>query len=201
MISMNIPNMLKKKKRKDMQETEDLEQNFQEELQEASQAQQKHKNDLETIDEISESEKLQAEINEAKDKYVRLYAEFDNFKRRTTKERIDLLQSAGKDIIAELIPVIDDFERALKSMETATDIKAVIEGVNLVNHKLKNILQQKGLKEMQSKGEPFNADLHEAITSTPAPSSDLKGKVVDELEKGYFLNDKVIRFAKVVVGS
>ncbi len=201
MISMNIPNMLKKKKQKDMQETEDLEQNFQEELQEASQAQQKHKNDLETIDEISESEKLQAEINEAKDKYVRLYAEFDNFKRRTTKERIDLLQSAGKDIIAELIPVIDDFERALKSMETATDLKAVKEGVNLVNHKFKNILQQKGLKEMQSKGEPFNADLHEAITSTPAPSADLKGTVVDELEKGYFLNDKVIRFAKVVVGS
>lgn len=184
-----------------MQETEDLEQNFQEELQEASQAQQKHKNDLETIDQISESEKLQAEVNEAKDKYVRLYAEFDNFKRRTTKERIDLLQSAGKDIISELIPVIDDFERALKSMETATDIKAVKEGVNLVNNKFKNILQQKGLKEMQSKGEPFNADLHEAITSTPAPSADLKGKVVEELEKGYFLNDKVIRFAKVVVGS
>ena len=201
MISMNIPDMLKKKKQKDMKEKEDLDQNFQEELLEASQAQQKHKNDLEETDEISESEKLQAEVNEARDKYVRLYAEFDNFKRRTTKERIDLFQSAGKDILAELIPVIDDFERALKSMETATDITAVKEGVNLVHNKFKNILQQKGLKEMQSKGEPFNADLHEAITSTPAPSADLKGKVVDELEKGYFLNDKVIRFAKVVVGA
>jgi len=200
-ISMNIPDMLKKKKQKDMKEKEDLDQNFQEELLEASQAQQKHKNDLEETDEISESEKLQAEVNEARDKYVRLYAEFDNFKRRTTKERIDLFQSAGKDILAELIPVIDDFERALKSMETATDITAVKEGVNLVHNKFKNILQQKGLKEMQSKGEPFNADLHEAITSTPAPSADLKGKVVDELEKGYFLNDKVIRFAKVVVGA
>jgi molecular chaperone GrpE len=201
MIWMKIPDMLKKKKPKDMKDTEDLEQNFQEELQEASQAQQKHKNDLEEPEEISETEKLRAEVNEARDKYVRLYAEFDNFKRRTTKERIDLLQSAGKDVIAELIPVIDDFERASKSMETATDIQAVKEGVGLVHNKLKNILQQKGLKEMQSKGEVFNADLHEAITSTPAPSADLKGKVVDELEKGYYLNDKVIRFAKVVVGS
>jgi molecular chaperone GrpE len=199
---MNFPDMLKKKKhQKDIQETEGLEENFQDELLELSQAQQKHKNDLEEPEEISELEKLRAEAAEARDKYVRLYAEFDNYKRRTTKERIDLLQSAGKDILTDLLPVLDDFERAVKSMDTAQEITPVKEGVTLVQHKLKNILQQKGLKEMQSKGEAFNADLHEAITNIPAPSEDLKGKIVDELEKGYYLNDKVIRFAKVVVGA
>jgi molecular chaperone GrpE len=192
--------MLKKKKQTETQGKENLEQNFEDELLELSQAQQKHKNDLEEP-EISESEKLGAELAEARDKYVRLYAEFDNYKRRTTKERIDLLQSAGKDILVELLPVLDDFERAVKSMDTATDIVAVKEGVSLVHHKLKNILQQKGLKEMQSIGQSFDADVHEAITNIPAPSDNLKGKVVDELEKGYYLNDKVLRFAKVVVGA
>ncbi len=177
------------------------EQHFEEELQEASQAQMKHKNDLEEPAAISETEKLQSELAEAKDKYVRLYAEFDNFKRRTTKERIALLQSAGKDIIVDLLAVLDDFERAEKSMDNATDIMAVKEGVSLVHHKLKNILQQKGLKEMKAGGQAFDADLHEAITNIPAQSPDLKGKIVDELEKGYYLNDKVIRFAKVVVGA
>lgn len=199
---MNFPDMLKKKKhQKDTQDTENLDQNFKEELQEVSQAQQKHKNDLEEPEQTSELENLRSELAEARDKYVRLYAEFDNYKRRTTKERIELLQSAGKDILSDLLPVLDDFERAIKSMDTASDVTAVKEGVSLVQHKLKNILQQKGLKEMQSRGEVFNSDLHEAITNIPAPSEDLKGKVVDELEKGYYLNDKVIRFAKVVVGA
>ena len=199
---MNFPDMMKKKKyQKNIQDTEDLEQNFKEELEELSQAQQNHKNDLEEPDVLSESEKLCDELAEARDKYVRLYAEFDNYKRRTTKERIDLLQSAGKDILIDLLPVLDDFERSLKAMDAATNIKAVKEGVSLVHQKLKNFLQQKGLKEMQSIGEAFNADLHEAITNIPAPSEKLKGKVVDELEKGYYLNDKVIRFAKVVVGA
>jgi len=199
---MNFPDMLKKKKNhRDIQDTEGLEQNFKEELQELSHAQLKHKNDLEEPAELSESEKLRAELAEARDKYVRLYAEFDNYKRRTTKERIDLLQSAGKDILTDLLPVLDDFERSLKAMDAATNIKAVKEGVSLVHQKLKNFLQQKGLKEMQSIGEAFNADLHEAITNIPAPSEKLKGKVVDELEKGYYLNDKLIRFAKVVVGA
>jgi molecular chaperone GrpE len=195
---MNFPDMLKKKK--NHKNSEDQEQLL-EELQELSHAQLKHKNDLEDPPGLSESDKLRSELEQARDKYVRLYAEFDNYKRRTTKERIDLLQTAGKDILTDLLPVLDDFERALKSMDAATDIIAVKEGVSLVHHKLKNILQQKGLKEMQSTGEAFNADLHEAITNIPAPSEDLKGKIVDELEKGYFLNDKVIRFAKVVVGA
>lgn len=146
-------------------------------------------------------QKLQAELAEANDKYLRLYAEFDNFKRRTSKERIELLQTAGKEVIVSLLPVLDDFERAQKAMENATEISAVKEGVALIHHKIKNILTQQGLKEMDAKGFAFDADLHEAITNIPAPTEDLKGKNIDELEKGYYLNDKVIRFAKVVVGQ
>jgi len=149
----------------------------------------------------SETDKLKAEIAESTNKYVRLYAEFDNYKRRTSKERVELLQTAGKDIIASLLPIVDDFERALKSMETAADVDSVKEGINLINQKLNNLLAQRGLKPMETKGLPFDADLHEAITSIPAPTDDQKGKVVDELEKGYTLNEKVIRFAKVVVGA
>ncbi|WP_374164681.1 nucleotide exchange factor GrpE [Arcticibacter sp. MXS-1] len=149
----------------------------------------------------SEEEKLRADLAEANNKYLRLYAEFDNYKRRTSKERIELLQTAGKEVLQSLLPVLDDFERALKSMETAADTSSVKEGVSLVHSKLKGILTQKGLKEMESIGTTFDADLHEAITNIPAPSDDMKGKVIDEVEKGYFLNDKVIRFAKVVVGS
>lgn len=151
-----------------------------------------------TIDPVVQ---LQAELAEANDKYLRLYAEFDNFKRRTTKERIDLLQTAGKEVITSLLPILDDFERGLKSMEQANELAPIKEGVALVQHKLKNTLNQLGLKEMETKGLAFDAELHEAITNIPAPSDELKGKVVDELEKGYFLNDKVIRFAKVVVGQ
>jgi molecular chaperone GrpE len=149
----------------------------------------------------SDEDKLKAEANEWQNKYLRLYAEFDNFKRRTSKERLELLQIAGKDVISDLLTVLDDFERAQKSIETATDVVAVKEGVTLVQHKLKSILNQKGLKEMESIGKEFDADLHEGITSIPAPSADLKGKVIDELEKGYLLNDKVIRFAKVIIGA
>ncbi|MDO8991847.1 nucleotide exchange factor GrpE [Daejeonella sp.] len=150
---------------------------------------------------ISDEDKLKAEATEWQNKYLRLYAEFDNFKRRTSKERLELLQIAGKDVISDLLTVLDDFERAQKSIETATDVVAVKEGVTLVQLKLKSILNQKGLKEMESIGKEFDADLHEGITSIPAPSADLKGKVIDELEKGYLLNDKVIRFAKVIIGA
>ncbi|OCX54786.1 nucleotide exchange factor GrpE [Mucilaginibacter sp. PPCGB 2223] len=148
----------------------------------------------------SAEEKLKEELKEANDKYVRLYAEFDNFRRRTTKERTELLQTAGKEVIVSMLPVLDDFERALKAMETATDVIPVKEGVALIQNKLKHILTAKGLKEMSTKGQPFDAEVHEAITNIPA-GDEQKGKVVDELEKGYFLNDKVIRFAKVVVGG
>lgn len=146
-------------------------------------------------------EQLRDELGAANDKYLRLYAEFDNYKRRVAKERIELMQAAGKDVIANLLPVIDDLDRALKAFETATEIAPVQEGISLVAQKLKTILANQGLKEMEAIGKPFDADLQEAITNVPAPSDDLKGKVIDEIEKGYFLHDKVLRHAKVVVGS
>lgn len=144
---------------------------------------------------------LKEELALANDKYLRLYAEFDNFRRRTTKERIELLQTAGKETIVALLPVLDDFERAERAMETSTDVNAVKEGVALIQSKLNNILTQKGLKPMQSIGQAFDPELHEAITNIPAPTDDMKGKVIDEMEKGYYLNDNVIRFAKVIVGA
>ncbi|WP_316783221.1 nucleotide exchange factor GrpE [Pedobacter frigiditerrae] len=155
----------------------------------------------EPVIELSVEEKLQLENTALNDKYLRLFAEFDNYKRRTQKERVELLQTAGKDVVVSMLPVLDDFERALKATENATEVSAIREGVMLVQTKLKSILSQKGLKEMESINTVFDTDIHEAITKIPAPSDDLKGKVVDELEKGYTLNDKVIRFAKVVVGA
>ncbi|AZI26095.1 nucleotide exchange factor GrpE [Pedobacter agri] len=158
-------------------------------------------NETEKAPELSAEEKLQAEVQQLNDKYLRLYAEFDNYKRRTQKERVELLQTAGKDVIVSLLPVLDDFDRALKAMETAADVAPVKEGILLVSTKLKNTLAQKGLKDVESINQPFDTDFHEAITNIPAPSDDLKGKVIDEVEKGYTLNDNVIRFAKVVVGA
>lgn len=152
-------------------------------------------------EELSVEEKLKNEVAELNDKYLRLFAEFDNFKRRTQKERIELLQTAGKDVVVSLLPVLDDFERALKSTENATDVAPVREGIVLVQTKLKSILSQKGLKEIQSINTAFDTDIHEAITQIPSPTEEQKGKVIDELEKGYTLNDKVVRFAKVVVGA
>lgn len=144
---------------------------------------------------------LEAKVAELNDKYLRLYSEFDNFRKRTTKERIDLINTAGEDIFKNLLPVLDDFERAIKSNAETTDIQSVNDGVNLIFNKFKSVLTAKGLQEMKSHGETFDADIHEAITNIPAPSDDLKGKVVDELEKGYMLNGKIIRFAKVVIGQ
>ncbi len=144
---------------------------------------------------------LLAKIDELNDKYLRLYSEFDNFRKRTAKEKIELMQTAGENVFKTMLPVVDDFERAVKSNAEINDAPAIKEGVNLIYNKLKNSLTQKGLEEMKSIGEPFNTDLHEAVTNIPAPSDDLKGKVIEELEKGYYLNGKVIRFAKVVIGS
>ena len=158
-------------------------------------------NETEKAPELSAEEKLQAEVQQLNDKYLRLYAEFDNYKRRTQKERVELLQTAGKDVIVSLLPVLDDFDRALKAMETAADVAPVKEGILLVSTKLKNTLAQKGLKDVESINQPFDTDFHEAITNIPAPTEDMKGKVIDEVEKGYTLNDNVIRFAKVVVGA
>lgn len=139
--------------------------------------------------------------NEINDKFVRLYAEFDNYRRRTNKERIELISTANAGVVKDMIPVLDDFDRALANNEKSDDIKAVKEGFVLVSTKFRSILEGKGLKAMESKGKPFDSELHEAIANIPAPEKKLKGKVVDDVEKGYLLNDKVIRFAKVVVGQ
>lgn len=171
------------------------------ELKHVNESRQHQKNNEDDAVQITAEEKLQNDLKEANEKYLRLYAEFDNYKRRTSKERVELLQTAGKDVIVSLLPVLDDFDRALKSMETAQDASAIKTGIELVQQKLKNMLIQKGLKEMNAGGTDFDAEIHEAITNIPAPSDNLKGKVIDEVEKGYYLNDKVIRFAKVVVGS
>ena len=148
-----------------------------------------------------EIEKLQAEIGEHKDKYLRLMAEFENFKRRTAKEKEDLRQNGGKDIVQSLLVVLDDVDRAAKQLETTDDIKVLKEGISLVFNKLRSIMQQKGLRVMETGKDDFNADLHEAITEIAAPSEDMKGKVLAVVEPGYYLNDKLIRHAKVVVGN
>lgn len=155
----------------------------------------------EPVAEESELEKVRAELEESKDKYLRKVAEFDNFKRRNAKERIELIQTAGKEVITELLDVLDDCDRAQKQMETTEGNEVIKEGVMLVFNKLRNTLQSKGVKVMETKNQEFNPDLHEAITEIPAPSEELKGKILDEVVKGYYLNDKIIRHAKVVVGK
>lgn len=157
--------------------------------------------DLNELKENESAKDWASELKAVEDKYLRLYAEFENYKRRTSAERLELFKTANQEVLVALLPVLDDFERALKSMQQATDIAAVKEGVDLVSNKLKNILQQKGLKAMESVGKSFDSDYHEAITKIPAPTDEMKDKVVDEVEKGYFLGDKVIRFAKVIVGE
>jgi len=154
-----------------------------------------------SVDDTTEMEKLRAELEESKDKYLRLVAEFDNFRRRNAKERVELIQTAGKEIIQSLLEVLDDTDRAAKQMESSDDLAQVKEGISLVFNKLRGTLQAKGLRKMESIGQPFDADLHEAITEIPAPSAELSGKVIDEIEPGYYLNDKLIRFAKVIVGK
>ncbi|RXK82838.1 nucleotide exchange factor GrpE [Filimonas effusa] len=149
----------------------------------------------------SELEKLQAEVAEQKDKYLRLMAEFDNFRRRTSKERLELMQTAGKEVIVSLLDVLDDCDRAEKQLQSAGDLAQVKEGIQLVFHKLRSTLQGKGLKAMESVQSEFDVEKHEAITEVPVPDESLKGKVIDEVQKGYYLNDKIIRFAKVVVGK
>ncbi len=150
--------------------------------------------------ENGEIDKLQNDVTELKDKYVRLYAEFDNFKRRTSKERVDLFKTANRDVLVALLPILDDMERAQKSFQMATELGPIKEGVELIAAKFKNLMVNQGLTEIKAIGEKFDTDLHEAITNIPAPSENMKGKVIDEMEKGYKLGDKVIRFSKVIVG-
>lgn len=144
---------------------------------------------------------LQAAVNELRDKHLRLLAEFDNYKKRTMRERLDLMNSASKDVMVSLLPILDDFDRAKKSADDPSNAEVFSDGVTLVYNRLNNVLQNMGLKAIQSTGEPFDVELHEAITEIPVPDENMKGKVIDTLEKGYVLNDKIIRHAKVVVGN
>jgi len=148
-----------------------------------------------------ENEELQAKAGELQDKYLRLFAEFDNYKKRTMKEKVDLMATAAKGTLSALLPVLDDFDRAKANAESDDSAEPFSEGVSMVYQKLFNILSQKGLSPMESTGETFDPELHEAITEIPAPNEEMKGKVVDTIEKGYKLKDTIIRHAKVVVGK
>ncbi|MFN8257953.1 MAG: nucleotide exchange factor GrpE [Bacteroidales bacterium] len=151
----------------------------------------------------NKAEDFEQKFNELNDKYLRLSAEFDNFRRRNLKERMELIKTAGEDILINILPVMDNFERALKAIENnnSENTEAIKEGVMLIYTRFKEFLLQKGVKEIEATGLEFNTDLHEALTKIPAPTTDLKGKVIDVVEKGYLMHEKVIRFAKVVVGE
>jgi len=151
--------------------------------------------------EISVEEQLQSELAQEKDKFLRLFAEFENYKRRTSKERIELFSTASQDVIQALLPVLDDFDRAMVELSKHEESE-LSKGVELIKNKLNNTLQQKGLSLVEvNKGDDFNADNHEAVTQIPAPNDDLKGKIIDVIEQGYKLGEKVIRFPKVVIGQ
>ena len=155
----------------------------------------------EEVVELSVEEQLTKDLAEQKDKFLRLYSEFENFRKRTAKEKIELIGTANESLILSIIPVIDDFDRAQQSFEEATDVKAIQEGVTLIKDKFIKSLESKGLTAIDTEKAAFDVELHEAITQIPAPSKDMVGKVVDCVEKGYKLGDKVIRYAKVVIGA
>ncbi|MDH5366315.1 MAG: nucleotide exchange factor GrpE [Cyclobacteriaceae bacterium] len=181
---------------------EEVENNEAEQQNEIEETEESEEDSEEEQEEVSELDKLKDELAEAKDKYLRLYSEFDNYRRRTSKEKLELIKTANEDLITALLPVIDDFERAEKSFDEESDVKAIAEGVKLIANKFSASLEQKGLKVMDSEsGIDFDPEIHEAITQIPAPEKKLKGKVIDVVEKGYFLGEKVIRFAKVVTGN
>lgn len=150
---------------------------------------------------IDELALLKDKLTDANDKYLRLSAEYDNYRKRTLKEKMELMKTAGESIILSLLPVIDDFDRAMAHMDEAKDVEAVLEGMKLIHNKFKDFLSQKGVQEIEAKEKEFDTDLHEAVTKIPAPTEEMKGKVIDCIEKGYTLQEKVIRFSKVVVGE
>lgn len=157
--------------------------------------------EVETAEKLSPEEQLQEDLAKEKDKFLRLFAEFENYKKRTSKERIDLFKTANQEVLQAMLPVLDDFDRAWTQISNSQD-EALVKGVELIHEKLKNILTSKGLEQVEVKqGDDFNADFAEAITQIPAPTPELKGKIVDVIEKGYKLGDKIIRFPKVIVGN
>ena len=158
-------------------------------------------NDASDVEEPMAEPTPEEKYNELNNRFLRLYAEFENYRKRTNKERLDLITNANADLLKDLVPVIDDFERAITNNETSEDIAGIKEGFGLIYNKYTSLLQAKGLKVMEAKGTSFDPELHEAIANMPTDDKKMKGKVIDDVEKGYFLNDKVLRFAKVVVGQ
>ena len=186
-----------KKVEKEMQEQE-----LPKDIEKDQEINEKVESDVEQEEEISNEVKLEKEVAELKEKYLRLYSDFENFRKRTSKERIELISTASEGVLQDLIPVVDDFERAFKANEKEEDGKKVLEGTQIVFQKFVKVLGAKGLKPMEDMiGKPFDAEIQEAITQIPAPTEELKGNVVDVIEKGYLLGDKVVRFAKVVTGA
>lgn len=189
---------------KETKEKVNKEQELSEEQEAQAQEEQVEENEVNAVEEeVEESTEptLEEQLGEAKDKYLRLYSEFENFRRRTSKEKLDLISTANKDLMADLLPVLDDFERAMNASEGSEDIKALREGMELIQNKLNKSLQNRGLKKMEvKKGDAFDDEMHEAITQIPA-EKELEGKIVDVVEPGYTLGESVVRFAKVVVGA
>lgn len=199
-------NMGPKQKENNQEENEIKSQNTSnmQEENEGNRTQQEEKDETPLTEEqklTDELEKANERIEEQKDKYLRLSAEFDNYRKRTMKEKAELILNGGEKSISSILPIVDDFERALKNMETATDVAAVKEGMELIYNKFMTVLGQNGVKVIETKEKPLDTDFHEAIAVIPAPSEELKGKVLDCVQTGYTLNDKVIRHAKVVVGE
>ena len=194
----------KEKEELDNQESKESEENVDGLKDEQEQSQTDENQADENSENTSEQDELSVvknELEELKDKHLRLQAEFDNYRRRTLKEKADLISSAGEKVLKDLLPVIDDLDRAMESTATAQDVAAVREGLDLIVNKFQNFLKNNGVNEIEAKEQDFDADKHEAVTKFPAPSEDLKGKVIDVVQKGYTLNGKVMRFAKVVVGE
>lgn len=194
-------NRMKKKKDTEQAENQANSETTTDNIAEPTMADSTEQEELASTPKVYTEAEYQLKVNELNDKHLRLYSEFDNFRKRTMKEKIDLRQTASEDVIKELLPVLDDFDRAMAAMESTDNLEAVKEGIQLIHAKMKAVFSAKGLKEIKSIGENFDTDFHEAITSIPAPSEDLKNKVIDEVQKGYTLHDKVIRFSKVITGS
>ena len=194
LLKNNQTNMQSKKNNKDLDQSE--------ELKESKELNTEVTIEQEAVVELSKEDQLEKEIAELKDKQLRIFADFENFKKRTAKERIDLFRNAGVEFFESMLTILDDFDRASKHHVTTNDPEEIKKGIDLIHSKLLGILNQKGLCAMDSSiGFKFDTDFHEAITQIPSPSDDMKGNVIDETEKGYLLNDKVIRYAKVVVGK
>ena len=188
-----------KKRQKNNQQIEQEEPQNSEKLEEKTEILSENEQNSENEDE--KSAELEEKYNSLNDNYLRLMAEYDNYRKRTIREKADLIRNGGESVILSVLSVIDNFERAIKANEAATDISAVKEGIDLIYQQLITTIKQQGVKEIETENVDFDTELHEAITTVPAPSEELKGKIIDCTQKGYLLNDKVIRFSKVVIGE